>query len=73
MGVSACTGKNIKSTENSAVRDHVLVCDNIVSFEDFSVSANKTNGLELQKSLLIRCDWSQLNKTFVSAPLMLFS
>ena len=33
-GVSARTGKNIKSTKNYAVGDHVLVCDDIVSFEE---------------------------------------
>ena len=39
-------GKNIKSTKNFAVHDHMLVCDTIVSFEDFSVLANGTNDLE---------------------------
>ena len=55
MGVSAHTGKNIKSTKNSAVRDHMLVCNRIVSFEDFSVLANGTNDfrIELQESILI--------------------
>ena len=42
MGVSARTSKNIKSSKNSAVCDHMLVCNNIVSFEDFSVLANGT-------------------------------
>ena len=75
MGVSACTDKNIKSTKNSAVRDHMLVCNNNVSFEDFSVLANGTNDfrIKLQESLLIHRDEPQLNKTFKSAPLMLFS
>ena len=75
MEVSARTGKNIKSTKNSAVRDHMLVCNNIVSFEDFSVLANGTNDfrIKLQESLLIYRDGPQLNKTFESAPLMLFS
>ena len=41
-GVSARTGKNIKSAINSTVSDHVLVCDNIVSYVDFSVLANET-------------------------------
>ena len=35
MRVSARTGKNIKSTKNSAVRDHILVSNSIASFEDF--------------------------------------
>ena len=73
VGVSARTGKNIKSTKNSAVRDHMLVCNNIVSFEDFSVLANGTNDfrIKLQESLLIHRDGPQLNKTSESAPLML--
>ena len=75
MGVSTRTGKNIKSTKDSAVRDHMLVCDNIVSFEDFFVLANETNGfrIKLQESVLIHCDRPQLNKTSESTPLMLFS
>ena len=74
MGVSARTGKNIKSTKNSAVRDHMLVCNNIVSFEDFSVLANGTNDfrIQLQKSILIHRDGPQLSKS-ESVPLMLFS
>ena len=65
MGVSARTGKNIKSTKNSAVRDHMLVCNSIVSFDDFSVLANETNDfrIKLQESILIHRDGSQLNKT----------
>ena len=51
MGVSARTSKNNKSTKNFAVRDHILVCNNIVSFEDFSVLANGINDfrIKLQK------------------------
>ena len=65
MGVSARTGKNIKSTKNSAVRDHMVVCKNTVSFGDFSVLANGTNDfrIKLQESLLIHRDGRQLNKT----------
>ena len=75
MGVSAHTGKNIKSTKNSAVRDHMYVYNNIVSFEDFSVMANGTNDfrIKLQESLLIHRDGPHLNKTSESSALMLFS
>ena len=75
IGVSARTGRNIKSTKNSAVCDHTLVCNNIVSFEDFSVLANGTKDFrkKLQESLLIHRDGSQLNKTSESSPFMLFS
>ena len=52
MGVSARTGKNIKSTKNSAVLDHMLVCNNIIPFEDFSILANGSNDfrIKLQQS-----------------------
>ena len=52
MGVSARTGKNIKSTKNSAVLDHMLVCNNIMPFEDFSILANGSNDfrIKLQQS-----------------------
>ena len=55
MVISARTGKNIKSIKNYAVRDHMVVCNNIVYFEDFSVLANGTNDfrIKLQESLLI--------------------
>ena len=45
--------KNIKSTKNSAVHDHMVVSNNIVSFEDFSVLANRTDDfrIKLQESL----------------------
>ena len=75
MGFSARTGKNIKSTKNSAVRNHMLVCNNIMSFEDFSVLVNGTNnfGIKLEESILTHRDEPQLNKTSESAPLVLFS
>ena len=75
MGVSARTDKNIKSTKNSPVHDYMLACNNVVSFEDFSVLSNGTNDfmIKLQGSLLIHCNGPQLNKTSESAPLMLFS
>ena len=75
MGVSARTGKNTKSTKNSAVRDHVVVCNNIESFEGFSVMANGTNNfrIKLKGNLSIHRDGPQLNKTSESPPLTLFS
>ena len=52
MGVSARTGKKIKCTKNSAVLDHMLVCNNIMPFEDFSILANGSNDfrIKLQRS-----------------------
>ena len=48
MGVSARTGKNIKSTKDSAVRDHMLFCNNIVSFYIFSVLVDGTNDFRIK-------------------------
>ena len=75
MGASARKGKNIKSTINSVVCDHMLICNNIVSFEGFSGLANGTNDfrIKLEESLLVHHDRPQLNKTSESAPLMLYS
>ena len=53
MGVSSRTGKNIKSTKIP-----LCVCNNVASFEEFSVLANGTNefGIKLQESFLILRD-----------------
>ena len=55
----------IKSIKSPDVRDDMLVCNNIVSFEDFSVLANGTNGFKakLLESILMLCDGSQLKAT----------
>ena len=57
------------------MRDHILVSNNIASFEDFSVLVNGTIDfrIKLQESLLIHRDGPKLNKTSESAPLMSFS
>ena len=63
----------MKSKEKNS---QMLVCNNIVSFEDFSVLGNGTNDfrIKLQEILLMHRDGPQLNKTSESAaPLMLFS
>ena len=53
----------------------MLGFNSIVSFEDFSVLANETNGFrtKLEESILIHRDGPQLNETSESAPAMLFS
>ena len=76
LNIWECLHVQVKmSTKNSPVHDHMVVCNNIVSFEDFSVLANGTNGfkIKLQESILIHRDGPQLNKTSELAPLMLFS
>ena len=75
MGASARTGKNINSNKNSVASDHMLGFNSTVSFEDFSVLANETNGFrtKLEESILIHRDGPLLNETSESAPAMLFS
>ena len=75
MGVSPLTGKVLKSNNTStAVRDHMLVCDTKVSYDDFSIIANSSNDfrLKIQESLLIKRDNPHLNKATESLPLILF-
>ena len=71
MGVSARTVKNIKSTKNCAVRNRILVCNIVVSFEDFSGLFNGTNDfrIKLQESLLMHRHGAQLKKTHLSQAL----
>ena len=68
MGFFPLRGKNIKSTKTSSMRDHMLICDNIVSFDKFSVLANETNGFRINLQEIHR-DEPQLK----SAPLMFLS
>ena len=73
-GVSSRTGKKLFTTKNSAVHDHMLVCNDVASFENFSILANGTNNFKIKlRDLLIHRDGPQLNKTSESVPLMLFS
>ena len=62
--VSPHAGKYIKFTKNSAVCDHMLVCDNIVSFDDFSVLAYGTSDfrIKLYGSLLIHRKYIKFTK-----------
>ena len=56
QGVSPRTGKPVKGTLSTSVRDHVLVSDHKVLHEDFKFLGNESNKylLELKKSLFIK-------------------
>ena len=73
-GVSHLTGKKIKPINNSAVRNHILHCNYLPSFDNFSilVHENKKFLLKIKESLLIVRDKSSLNRNISSAPLYLF-
>ena len=75
MGVSHLTGKVLKANANStAVRDHMLICNTKVTYDNFSIIAKSTNDfrLKIQESLLIKRDNPSLNKATESLPLFLF-
>ena len=70
IGVSPLTGKKIKPSNNSAICDHLLHCNFLRSFDNFSVLAheNKKYLLEIKERLLIIREHRNIN----SAPLYLF-
>ena len=65
MGVSARTDKNIMSAKNSAVRDHMLICDKILSFKVFSVLDNGNNDfrIKLQQCLFNASGWATVKQS----------
>ena len=64
IAISSITEKKAK-TKDSAVSDHLLLCNHSPSFQNFSVlnEENKKFLLELKESLLIMKDKPSLNKT----------
>ena len=74
QGVSPRTGKTVKGTLSTSVRDHFLVCDHKVVHEDFKFLGNESNRylLELKESLFIQSDRSSLNKNLYSEEVLLF-
>ena len=74
IGISPLTFKKTKPSKESAIRDHLLNCNNIPSFEKFTILANGNNEfvLEIKESLLIKRDRPILNKNISSAKLFLF-
>ena len=75
-GISPLTNKWSKSKKKStAVKDHILMCDQPVSFDNFKklASSNSEFQLKIKESLLILCDQPILNKNETSLPLYLIS
>ena len=73
-GISPLMIKQSKSKKSTAVKDHMLICDQTVSFDDFKVlaSSNSEFHLKIKESLLILRDQPVLNKNEASLPLHLF-
>ena len=63
MGISNLTEKRVKNMKESAVSDHRLQCDCVISFDDFDVLTSDTNNFRLliKESLLKKRDKPILN------------
>ena len=73
QGMSPRTGKRVKSTLSTSVRDHMIDCDHRVAWEDFSIIGRESNHylLETKESLFIKRDNPTLNKNKYSQELFL--
>ena len=74
LGISALTGKPIKSVLPSAVSDHRKVCHSEASMESFSILGGDSNNwhLLIKESLFIQKFKPVLNANIQSVPLKLF-
>ena len=64
LGVSPLTGKKSKSKKSTAVKDHMLFCDQIVSIDEFKILATSDSDfhVKVKESLLISHDEPIINK-----------
>ena len=67
------TGKQVKGTLFTSVRDHMLDCDHRVGWEDLSIIGRESNHdlLETKESLSIKRDKRSLNRNKYSQELFL--
>ena len=74
QGVLPRTGKHLKGTLSTPVRDHMLDCNHIVAWHDFKVLGLDANDwlLEIKDNLFIKRDRPSLNKNIYSQELFLF-
>ena len=74
VGISHLAFKKTKPSKESLIRDHLLNCNNIASFEEFTILTKGDNKfvLEIKETLLIKRNRSILNRNISSAKLFLF-
>ena len=74
LGVSPLTGKELKSKKFTAVNDHKLFSDHIVSIDDFKIlrTSDSDFNVKVKESILISRDEPIINKNETSLPLYLF-
>ena len=63
-----------KAKTTTAIKDHMPLCDHVVSLEDFKIlaSSNSEFHRNIKESLLIALDKPDLNRNEKSLPLYLF-
>ena len=73
-GISPSTNKRFRSKKSAAIKDHKLICDQLVSFDHFKVLAtsNSEFHLKIKDSLLILRDQPISNKNEAASSLHLF-
>ena len=69
IGTSTLTFRKVNPLKESAIRDHLLICNNIPSFDEFTILAYGYHKciVEIKESLLIKGDRPVLNKNISSA------
>ena len=74
IGISPLTFRKVEPSKESAIRDHLLNCNNIPSLDEFAILAYGHHKyiLEIKESLLINRDRPVLNKNISFAKLFLF-
>ena len=74
QSVSPRTGKRVKGTLSTSVRDHMLDCAHRVAWEDFSIIGRESNYdlLETKENLFIKRDNPSLNRNKYTQELFLF-
>ena len=67
------TGKHLKGTLSTSVRDHMLDRNHVVAWDDFKVLGTESNHwlLEIKRSLFIKRDRPLLNKNIYSQEMSL--
>ena len=50
LGIFTVTGKRVKANDDSAIREHLLLCKDTSDFEDFSFLAIDKNGFKVGES-----------------------
>ena len=74
IGISPLTFGKVEPSKESAIRDHLVNCNTIPSFDEFTILGNGHHKyiLEIKASLLIKRDRPVLNKNISSAELFVF-